>query len=215
MHGSRPHRRLPRPRDAQALRHAAAADGRPQPARRDERDRQRGRGPPGDPGAAGLLPATGTVDFYDTRTRGRYWKYQGAASFTLRPLAADGTVGTIRRTGAKVDYCFRDLRRVRRLTGAGPYPGSPRARRFGACSTTSGAKLLTLGTSVGWADIYPWDYPQNTIDVTGLRGCFLYTLKADPKDELRELDETNNAGSRVVRLPWRGPGTRGCPPPRG
>lgn len=171
----------------------------------------RPRSPSGTPE---VLPATGTVEYYDTRTRGRYWKYHGAASFTLRPVAADGTVGTIRRTGPKVDYCFRDLRHVRRLTGKGHYPGSPRLPHFGACSTTPAAKLLTLGTSVGWADVYPSGYPQNAIDVTGLRGCFLYTLKADPHDELVELDETNNAGSRVVRLPWRGTGARGCPAPR-
>ena len=161
-------------------------------------------------GAAQLLPATGTVDFFDTRTRGRYWKYQAAASFTLRGIGPGGTLGRIRRTGPKVDYCFRDLRRVNRLDTATPYAHSPRGRIFGACSTTAGALGLTLGTSVGWADIYPWDYPQNAIDVTGLAGCFLYTLKADPRDELRELREDNNSGSRVVRLPWTGASTRGC-----
>lgn len=160
-----------------------------------------------------VLPPTGHADFFDTGTRGRYWKYSGAASFTLRPLSRDGAVGPIRRTGAKVDYCFRDLRAVARLDGRGAYPDAPRSRVFGACSTNPRAKELVLGTSVGWADIYPWDYPQNAIDVTGLRGCFLYTLKADPRDELRELREDNNAGSRRVRLPWRGPGARGCPAP--
>ena len=160
-----------------------------------------------------VLPPTGHVDFFDTRTRGRYWKYDRAASFTLRPLAANGALGPIRRTGDKVDYCFRDLRRVTRLDNGGGYAFSPATRQFGACSTSEGARGLTLGTSVGWADIYPWSYPQNAIDVTGLRGCFLYTLKADPRDELEELREDNNAGSRVVRLPWRGTGTRGCPAP--
>lgn len=162
-----------------------------------------------------ILPSSGQVEFYDTRTRGRYWKYEGAASFTLRPVSASGVVGPIRRTGAKVDYCFRDLRPVTRLDGTGAYPGTPRRRVFGACSTRARARVLTLGTSVGWADIYPWSYPQNSLDVTGLRGCFLYTLKADPRDELRELREDNNAGSVVVRLPWKGPGALGCAPPLG
>lgn len=164
-------------------------------------------------GEAVVLPAASKVDFYDTRTRGRYWKYDGAASFTLRPLSPSGRVGTIRRTGPKVDYCFRDLRRVTRLDRRAAYERSPRFRQYGACSQSFAAQVLTLGTSVGWADIYPWSYPQNSIDVTGLRGCFLYTLKADPRDELRELREDNNAGSKVVRLPWRGAGARGCPAP--
>ncbi len=161
-----------------------------------------------------VLPATGHVEFYDTRTRGRYWKYDRAASFTLRRIGDAGGVGPIRRTGPKVDYCFRDLRRVRPLARRGSYPRSPHLRHFGACSTRAEASRLTLGTSVGWADIYPSSYPQNAIDVTGLRGCFLYTLKVDPRDELRELREDNNAGSRIVRLPWRGAGARGCPRPR-
>lgn len=166
-------------------------------------------------GRARVLPASGYLRFYDTLTRGVYWKYHNAASFTLRRVNATGTVGRIRRTGPKVDYCFRDLKKVKRLDTGKRYARSPRGMHFGACSQSSGAQLLTLGTSVGWADIYPWGYPQNAIDVTGLSGCFLYTLKADPRNELRELDETNNAGSVVVRLPWRGPGRRGCPGHRG
>lgn len=169
---------------------------------------------PGVPGTRPVvLPPSGEVEFYDTKTRGRYWKYVGAASFTLRRVTSDGAVGPVRRTGPKVDYCFRDLTKVTRLDGRGPYAGTPPERVYGACSTSGAATVLTLGTSVGWADIYPWDYPQNSIDVTGLRGCFLYTLTADPKDELRELREDNNSGSAVVRLPWGGPGPRGCPVP--
>ncbi len=160
-----------------------------------------------------VLAPSGELRYYDTRTRGTYWKYHGAASFTLRRLTTGGRILGLVRTGPKVDYCFRDLRRVLDpLTGVS-YRGAPRLRRYGACSTTERATRLTLGTSVGWADIYPYDYPQNAIDVTGLRGCFLYTLKADPKDELRELREDNNAASVVVRLPWRGAAHRGCATP--
>ncbi len=160
-----------------------------------------------------VLLESGHLEFYDTKTRGQYWKYQGAASFTLRPIDADGEVGRIRRTGPKVDYCFRDLKRVRDQRNRRTYARSPRTRKFGACSTTRTARLLTLGTSVGWADIYPYGYPQNSINVTGLHGCFLYTLKVDPRNELVELREDNNAGSVVVRLPWKGSGSRGCPKP--
>jgi len=64
---------------------------------------------------------------------------------------------------------------------------------------------------VGWADIYPSGYPQNWIDVTGLRGCFRYVHTVDPGDHLRESREDNNAAGVTVRLPWHGPGHRGCP----
>ncbi|MBA2349612.1 MAG: hypothetical protein H0V81_15095 [Solirubrobacterales bacterium] len=158
-----------------------------------------------------VLPPRGRLNFFDTRTRGVYWKYHNAASFTLRRVSATGTVGAVRRTGKKVDYCFRDLTKVKRLDTGKRYAGTPRSRQFGACSKDGGDRQLTLGTSVGWADIYPYRYPQNNLDVTGLAGCFLYTLKADPENELVELSESNNAGSVVVRLPWKGPGRRGCP----
>lgn len=164
-----------------------------------------------------VLLVSGRVEYYDTGTRGTYWKYHGAAGFTLRPVGPGGTVGPVVRTGPKVEYCFRDLRRVH-VPGSGlPYPGSLAEPSFGACSTTAGARSLTLGTSVGWADIYPADYPQNALDVTGLAGCFSYTLTADPDDQLRELREDDNSASVVVRLPWVGPGRHGCPrasPPR-
>jgi hypothetical protein len=160
-----------------------------------------------------VLPPSGSVEYFDTRTRGTYWKYHGAARFTLRPIAADGTVGPVRRTGPKVDYCFRDLRRVRRLDARTGYDRSPQGEQFGACSTSAGARRLTLGTSVGWADIYPSTYPLNWIDVTGLRGCFAYSHTVDPGNELAELREDNNTGTTVVRLPWKGSGARGCPAP--
>jgi hypothetical protein len=70
---------------------------------------------------------------------------------------------------------------------------------------------VTLGTSVGWADIYPASYPGNVIDVTGLQGCFVIRHVADPQNHIFEVNEANNVSVRVVRLPYR-PGRQGCPP---
>jgi subtilase family serine protease len=69
---------------------------------------------------------------------------------------------------------------------------------------------VTLGTSVGWADVYPASYPGNFIDVTGLSGCFVILHRADPANHIIEVDETNNVAARVVRLPFK-PGPQGCP----
>lgn len=161
--------------------------------------------------ATRVLPPTGWVDYYDTHTRGRYWKFGHAAAFELWSVDATGHPRELVRTGPKIYYCFRDRRRLIRLDTHRPYAGSPRWPHFGACSTTRVVRRLTLGTSVGWADIYPSTYPQNAIDVTGLRGCFLYAHVADPTNALVESDETNNAKARMIRLPWRGVGRHGCP----
>jgi hypothetical protein len=180
------------------------------PGRMASRQVVRPAGPLGEPR---VLEEDGEIGFFDTRGRGVYWKFRDAARFELWRLdPGTGARLELVEASPKLYYCYRDLRRVRRLSDGRPYAGSPRRERFGACSQSRGLGRVTLGTSVGWADIYPWRYPQNWIDVTGRRGCFAYVHIADPRDHFRELDETNNASSVTVRLPWRGPSATGCTP---
>jgi hypothetical protein len=159
-----------------------------------------------------LMPENGRVVYFDTGKRGTYWKFEDAAAFELWALDADGARTRLVRSGPKIYYCFRDLHKVRSQVTALPYAGTPAKRRYGACSRKGPISAVTLGTSVGWADIYPWRYPQNWIDVTGLEGCFAYVHVADPAEHLVELHENNNSSAVSVRLPWRGSGgARGCP----
>lgn len=163
--------------------------------------------------AARVLPENGgRIAFFDTRSRGVYWKFEDAARFELWQLDENGVRTRLVRTSPKIYYCYRDLRRVRRLDTRRPYARSPKRLVFPACSQTGRIRDVTLGTSVGWADIYPHHYPQNWIDVTGLAGCFAYVHIADPEQRFAELREDNNASAVSVRLPWRGSGgRRGCP----
>jgi hypothetical protein len=136
--------------------------------------------------------------------QGHYWKWQDAARFELWSLNADGTRNKLVRTGPKVIYCLRDLQHT------SPSKHSPRSRVFPGCSKDASKRRVTLGTSVGWSDVYPSQYYQQWIDVTGLRGCFAYVHRADPKNHVWESFEGNNDSQRIVRLPWRG-NARGCP----
>jgi hypothetical protein len=145
-----------------------------------------------------------TYKFVD-RGRGSYWKFDRAARFELWTRRADGTRGRLVRTGPKLAYCLRDLERRR------TWRRVPRDAVYGPCSQARGAERLRLGTSAGWADVYPASYPENWIAVGGLRGCFDFVHRADPGDGLRELREDNNTGSRVIALPPR----RGSVAPRG
>jgi hypothetical protein len=135
-----------------------------------------------------------------------WWKFYDAARFELWRVDATGRRTRLVRTGPKVAYCLRDLSRTRpRLAG------SPRRRVYPACSTNGRARRETLGTSVGWADIYPPAYPEQWIDVTGLRGCFAYVHIADPENGIYESNEDNNEAQVIVRLPFRsGEARRGC-----
>lgn len=134
---------------------------------------------------------------------GDYWKFRQAARFELWRVDADGRRTTRVGVGPKLNYCLRDLQRVR--SGA----LVPRRFVFPACDQGASTRAVTLGTSVGWADVYPYTYPQNWIDVTGRRGCFAIVHRADPANGIWELDESNNASSITVRLPYR-PGPQRC-----
>jgi hypothetical protein len=130
--------------------------------------------------------------------RGSYWKFLHAAQFDLYRLTAAGRRGRHVRRGPKVSYCLRDLDHSK--------PGLPRSpghRVYPACNQSFRTRKVKLGTSVGWSDVYPPGYPEQFIDVTGLRGCFLYRQTADPRNGVYESNESNNASSVVVRLPFK------------
>ncbi|HET9197206.1 MAG TPA: lysyl oxidase family protein [Solirubrobacterales bacterium] len=133
---------------------------------------------------------------------GSYWKVHELANFELRRVGPDGEVGDVVRTSPKLNYCLRDLYRTR----AGRH--SPPGRVYPGCNQNPFRDRVKLGTSVGWSDIYPAAYHQQWIDVTGLRGCFAYRMIVDPKENLFESNEEDNASQRLVHLPYRG--TPGC-----
>jgi hypothetical protein len=143
----------------------------------------------------------------------RYWKFHHAARFELWRINSKGRRTRRVRVGPKVSYCLRDLHHSR--------PGlrrSPRRRVYPACSTNFGQRRVTIGTSVGWSDVYPPGYPEQWIDVTGLRGCFAYRHIADPLNGIYESRERNNSATVIVRLPFSSgpqfcPGSRSVPSP--
>jgi len=152
---------------------------------------------------------TGAEVYYTSvPTRGGdYWKFDQAARFELWSEFPNGQRGAVVRVGPKLRYCLRDLDRIRR---PGPGTAVPARRVFPACNQSAAKQEVTLGTSVGWADVYPASYPGNVIDVTGLRGCFVVLHRADPANHIAESNEANNVSARVVRLPYK-PGVQGCP----
>jgi hypothetical protein len=136
----------------------------------------------------------------------RYWKFFHAARFELWKLDSEGRRKKRVQVGPKVSYCLRDLQHRNPQL-----PRSPSRFHYPGCSQDAGAKRDTLGTSVGWSDVYPSTYHEQWINVNGLRGCFAYVHRADPHNHIYELNEDNNEGERIVRLPWRGSGRHGCP----
>jgi hypothetical protein len=135
------------------------------------------------------------ISFKTVPRFGPFWKFRNAAVFELWTLDAAGQRARRIRVGGKLIYCLRDYSRW-----WGFLPGSPRRRIFPACSQNPRRRTVTLGTSVGWADVYPASYPEQYVEVTGLRGRFELVHVADPGNDLFERDETNNDMGVTVSL---------------
>lgn len=124
--------------------------------------------------------------------QGRIWKFEYTAQFELWTTGASPERV---RIGPKLVYCLRDLRKL------WDWQRSPRREVYPACPRSAKIQKATLGTSPGWADIYPAPYYEQWIDVQGLRGCYDLIHIADPRNRLVESDETNNASRTRIKLP--------------
>ena len=127
-----------------------------------------------------------------------WWKFYNAARFELWRVDADGKRTKLMRTGPKV--AVLPARPDAHAPGAAALAAVRRTTRRAA--TTRALQHVTLGTSVGWSDVYPPSYPEQWIDVTGLRGCFAYVHIADPNNRVYESNEDNNEAQLIIRLPF-------------
>jgi hypothetical protein len=125
----------------------------------------------------------------------RYWKFRDAARFELWSMDSQKRAKALVRVGPKQYYCLRDLKRTR------PSMSSPASPRYPRCNQNVRAKQVTLGTSVGWSDIYPSTYNEQWIDVTGLHGHFIYRLIVDPTGTIYATNRRPATSQRVVRIP--------------
>ncbi|HEX8054984.1 MAG TPA: hypothetical protein VF517_18520 [Thermoleophilaceae bacterium] len=135
------------------------------------------------------------LGFKNIPGQGGYWKYKDAGRFELWTLDENDNPVERVRTGPKQYYCLRDLVRTQ------PMAGSPRGRVYPACNQNRHANAVTLGTSVGWSDVYPSTYHEQYIEITGLTGRYGFIHVADPGNGIWENDEDDNAAMTIVSLP--------------
>lgn len=129
---------------------------------------------------------------------GRYWKVHQLARFELWTVDRHHRLLRRVRNGPKLNYCLRDLERTQ------PSARSPSHWHYPGCNQNPLQDRVTLGTSVGWSDIYPANYDKQWIPVKGLHGCFAFVMRVDPHNLLYESNESDNTSRRLVRLPFRG-----------
>jgi hypothetical protein len=162
-------------------------------------------------GGRRTLRTPALLGFKHVPGKGVYWKFKDAAVFELWTLDEHDKPVAKLRTGPKQYYCLRDLFRT-----APKMAGSPPQRVYPACNEDKNTTAITLGTSIGWSDVYPTTYPEQYIDVTGVKkGRYGYIQIADPKNGIWENNENDNASMTIVSLPSGKPlGTRtGMPRP--
>ena len=80
--------------------------------------------------------------------QGPYWKWLDAARFELWSLDAGG------HRAARAHRAQGRLLPAR-SEHTDPGPRSPRTRVFPTCNQDGRKRHVTLGTSVGWSDVYP------------------------------------------------------------
>ena len=88
----------------------------------------------------------------------------------------------------KVSYCLRDNART-------DIPGAAPQAAYTNCNRE------VQGISPGWIDTYKFDTQGQVVDITGLPdGEYALRSTADPEDQLRELDEDNNAAAVYIEI---------------
>ena len=129
---------------------------------------------------------------------GSYWKVHQLARFELRRVGPDGAARRRRPHQPQAQLLPARPRADPRRAAA-----RPASRHYPGCNQNPYQDRVTLGTSVGWSDIYPADYDKQWINVAGLRGCFAYRMTVDPKELLFESNENDNTSRASSACPSR------------
>lgn len=115
------------------------------------------------------------------------------ADFITYELASVDNPEQDTRSGllVKTTFCLRDVSRVLGLE----LPNRVEEAAYKIC----GKELQ--GVSVGWGDTYYWDYPDQSLDMTGLpSGTYKLTFVANPELRLEETRYDNNKSSVLFKF---------------
>jgi hypothetical protein len=128
-----------------------------------------------------------------------HWHTEGVQRYRLFRLPDRFPDG--RRVGVKRGYCFFDDRPVRPDLRYAP---SERAYLFESCGVpgkSQEALRLRVGLSVGWGDLYGWDFAGQRIPIHDVAdGRYLVCLTADPLGQFVERREDDNESWARIRL---------------
>jgi hypothetical protein len=146
----------------------------------------------------------GKIRTYDDAGRLRYtyspththWHLLDFQRYELRTLGGELIVRDRKSGFCLADHYGLARRRVVRFTGA---------RFLGNCAASNPQALgVEQGTSTGYTDLYPPHFHGQNLELRGVAaGTYLLVHRANPTQQLEEIDYTNNAASLRIRLTWK------------
>ncbi|MBT2477529.1 lysyl oxidase family protein [Streptomyces sp. ISL-94] len=125
--------------------------------------------------------SVGQMTYHDEH---KHFHMEGISRYRLTNAA-----GQVVRESPKVAFCLVDLE-----IADSTLPGTPVNPVYSSCSHNANATTLTMGVSVGWADVYAKDLAGQSFDVSALMNLppQQYTLEmtTNPLGVLRESNQT-------------------------
>lgn len=139
---------------------------------------------------------------YEVGDGHHHWHTLGMEGYHLWALGVQDPTPVV---AAKFGFCFFDGFRRQAGASSGPHYVAQGPSSNPGCGTTS-SRRTRVGLTAGWADVYPWDFAGQYIDVTGVpSGEYLLCVRADPQRRFLQASTTNDeawvrlriAGSRI------------------
>lgn len=131
-----------------------------------------------------------------------HWHVQDVARYDLYAVTPGGP--SLSRD-AKVGFCFFDTNAYDLSL-----PTAPSSRQYFESGCGNRSTLSTKnGISVGWLDLYAWNFAYQWINVSGVpAGDYFLKYTVDPNGNFLEKREKNNCTWARIRLPASGPTVR-------
>ncbi|MEO1592933.1 MAG: Calx-beta domain-containing protein, partial [Cyanobacteria bacterium J06632_22] len=118
--------------------------------------------------------------------------FEGFATYNLRAVNSDGSVGDIVGSGGKTSFCLININQ--------PFPELTNQAIVADGRGGSSCGRIQ-GVDVGYSDVYGRWLPDQWIDVTNIQdGTYWLEIIADPDNNILESDETNNVDYLQVTL---------------
>jgi hypothetical protein len=118
------------------------------------------------------------------------WDVLNIARYRILDLDGNEITSTV-----KASFCIADDEL------ADPLPGAPAKAHYRRCPANPAEKSITVGLSIGWADIYGPYRQWQFIDVTDVpHGNYILETHVDPDGAVQEKSRDNNVMSIPITL---------------